>query len=53
MQKNKYLANSLREWRVKKRKEWTCEQRDHKNSVSDAAGAMDSFEQTILFSAVS
>jgi len=51
MHKNKYLANSLREWRVKN--ERTCEQRDHKNSVSDEAGAMDSFEQTVLSSAVS
>ena len=38
---------------VWKKNQRTCEQRDHKNSVSDAAGAMDSFEQAILSSAVS
>ena len=42
-----------KKWQLLVKNERTCEQRDHKNSVSDAAGAMDSFEQTVLSSAVS
>ena len=46
-------GSQIKKWQLLVKNERTCEQRDHKNSVSDAAGAMDSFEQTILSSAVS